>query len=455
MPQKLSLPPAVVSAARASVRRANAAVQHLLPGDPVGRQPVHTVYGGAHLFKSDTARKLGDLALRSLETNAPDAAALARALNVSDEARLYRTVYSRLVEKLRREPVEDLRVDFEDGYGIRSDEEEDGHALSCAQEFARGFAEGTLPPFVGLRIKSLSNELFDRAIRTLDLFVTAAVKATGGKLPPHFIVTIPKVTVPAQVAMACRLLTALEKRLKLRAGTIRMELMVETPLALIGTDGAVALPRIVRAGSGRVSAVHFGTYDYTASLNVTATHQRMDHPACDFARQLMQVSLAGSGVWLSDGATNVMPVGPHRAGKDEALTHGQLEENQDVVHAAWRTSFRNIRQSLTLGIYQGWDLHPAQLPVRYAAVYAFFLEALPAASERLSAFVDKAARATLVGHTFDDAATGQGLLNFFVRGIACGALSEGDVAATGLSVEEIRTRSFLQILEGREKLKRR
>lgn len=450
MAQKLSIPPAALTAARSSVRRANQALQQALPGDPVERQPVHVVYGGAHLFKSDTARKLGDLALKALETYAPEAADLARALNLSEEMRLYRTVYSRMVEKLRREPVEDLRIDFEDGYGLRSDEEEDGHAVSCAEELAKGLAAGTLPPFVGIRIKSLSTETFDRAIRTLDLFVTAAVRAAHGKLPSGFIVTVPKVTVPAQVSAASKLLGALEKRLRLRAGSIRLELMVETPQALVsGTDGQVALPGLVRAGGGRVSAVHFGTYDYTALLNVTAAHQRMDHPACDFARQMMQVSLAGSGVWISDGATNVMPVGPHRAGKDQSLSHEHLEQNQQVVHAAWRTSFKHIRQSLMLGIYQGWDLHPAQLPVRYAAVYAFFLEALPDASARLSAFLDKAAQATLVGHTFDDAATGQGLLNFFLRGIACGALSEGDAAAAGLSLEELRTRSFMKILEGR------
>ena len=67
-------------------------------------------------------------------------------------------------------------------------------------------------------------------------------------------------------------------------------------------------------------------------------------------------------------------------------------------------------------LLSSWDLHPAQLPSRYAAVYAFYLSALDAATRRLRAFIDKAAQATLVGDVFDDAATGQGLLNFFVRG---------------------------------------
>src|SRR6185295_12442568 len=83
------------------------------------RQPVHVVYGGAHLFKSDTTRKLGALAERALAEYAPDVAAFAGALDIRDD--LAATVYQRVVEKLRREPIEDYRIDFEDGFGIRSD----------------------------------------------------------------------------------------------------------------------------------------------------------------------------------------------------------------------------------------------------------------------------------------------------------------------------------------------
>jgi hypothetical protein len=101
------------------------------------------------------------------------------------------------------------------------------------------------------------------------------------------------------------------------------------------------------------------------------------------------------------------------------------------------------------GFYQGWDLHPAQLPVRYAAVYSFFLEGLGAASTRLKNFIEKAAQATRVGEVFDDAASGQGLLNFFLRGISCGAITEGEAQKAGLTLAELQTRSFLKILEGR------
>ncbi|MBU6430469.1 MAG: phosphoenolpyruvate kinase, partial [Cyanobacteria bacterium REEB65] len=194
---------------------------------------------------------------------------------------------------------------------------------------------------------------------------------------------------------------------------------------------------------------HFGTYDYTASCNITAAHQQMGHSACDFAKDVMQVSLAGTGVLLSDGATNVMPIGPHRAAPGESLDAEEVQENHEVVHRAWKLHYDDIQHSLRCGYYQGWDLHPAQLPTRYAAVYAFFLEGLEAASARLKNFMDKAAQATLVGDVFDDAATGQGLLNYFLRGLSCGAITETEALATGLTLEELRSRSFVQILNRR------
>ncbi len=452
---KTSLPGAQITTVRSALRRAQTRFARRYPGDALGRQPVHTVYGGAHLFRHDAARKLGDVALKSLELYAPDAGSLARGLDMVDDGRVYRTVYSRVVEKLRREPVEDLRIDFEDGYGHRPDAEEDADAVRCAEELARGFGEKTLPPFCGIRVKALTEETFARSVRTLDLFVSNLVRALKEKgvsaLPPGFVVTLPKITVPEQVAALAKLLGALEKRHGLKTGSIPLELMVELPQVLFDETGTAALPKLVRAAGGRCVAAHFGTYDYTAALNVTAPHQSMLHPACDFARQVMQVTLAGTGVAISDGATNLMPVGPHRARDGEPLTREQIEANKEVVFTAWRASWKHIRHSLQLGIYQGWDLHPAQLPVRYAAVHAFFLEGLDAAQGRLKAFLDKAAQATLHGAVFDDAATGQGLLNYFLRGIACGALTEDEARAAGLSLEELRSRSFLQILEGRKK----
>jgi hypothetical protein len=225
--------------------------------------------------------------------------------------------------------------------------------------------------------------------------------------------------------------------------------MIETTQSILTAKGESTIPLLVDAGRGRIVAAHFGTYDYTASCSITAAYQGMTHPACDFAKQVMQVALAGTGVWMSDGATNIMPVGPHKADPGTALSTQQAVENRNAVHAAWRLHAEHIRHSLVGGFYQGWDLHPAQLPTRYASVYSFFLESLPAASERLKNFVEKAAQATLVGDVFDDAATGQGLLNFFLRGINCGAIKEEEALATGLTLDEIRGRSFAAIMKKR------
>jgi hypothetical protein len=217
------------------------------------------------------------------------------------------------------------------------------------------------------------------------------------------------------------------------AGSVRFELMIETTQSVFAADGSVALPRLISEGGGRIVAAHFGTYDYTAACSITAAHQHMLHPVCDFAKHVMQVSLAGTGIWLSDGATNVMPIGP-----------------RETVHRAWKLHAEHVRHSLETGFYQGWDLHPAQLPTRYAAVYAFFLEGLSAASERLKNFVQKAAQATLVGDVFDDAATGQGLLNYFLRAMNCGAITEDEaVEKSGLTLTELRGRSFVKILASR------
>ncbi|HEX6202799.1 MAG TPA: aldolase/citrate lyase family protein, partial [Thermoanaerobaculia bacterium] len=331
--------------------------------------------------------------------------------------------------------------------GNRPDAEEDGHAESAARELAAGAADGTLPPFVGIRIKPLTADLGRRALATLDRFLGTLVGESGGALPAGFVVTLPKVTRVEQVEALAAALGRIEERLGLAAGAVPIELMVETPRSIVGADGRVALPRLVAAAGGRCRGAHFGTYDYTASLGITAAEQRMDHPVCDLAKQVMQVALAGTGAWLSDGATNVLPVAPHRG---DGLSAEQRAENRRVVHAAWRLHARHVTHSLVGGFYQGWDLHPAQLPSRYAAVYAFFLAGAAAAGERLRAFVEGAARATLSGDVFDDAATGQGLLNFFLRATACGALAGEEARRlSGLEAGELASRSFLRILEGR------
>ncbi|HEY6931705.1 MAG TPA: aldolase/citrate lyase family protein, partial [Thermoanaerobaculia bacterium] len=364
---------------RRRLAASNAAFARRYAGESTRRQPVHTVYGGAQVFQSDTATRLGALALESLEKFAPRADAFAKILDLP--RRLAAPIYARVVDKLRREPVEDYRIDFEDGYGNRPDREEDGHAASAAREVAAGMAAGILPPSIGIRIKPFTDELADRASRTLHIFLERLI-AEAGTLPDNFVVTLPKVTTQQQAAALARILERQEMKHRLPEGKLKLELMVETPQAVINERGEAAIGQLVAAAEGRCVAAHFGTYDYTASLNITADHQHMLHPACDFARHVVQVALAGTGVWISDGATNVLPIPPHRKFK-RSLTRRELLENRAAVHGAWRLHYEHVRHSLTNAYYQGWDLHPAQLPTRYAALYAFFLEGLEAASARL------------------------------------------------------------------------
>ena len=444
-----TLSAAIIEAACAPLEPASAAFAQRYRGDTGARRPVHTIYGGAHLFRPDLAQKLGAAAIRAFQEHAPDPSALALALGFP--VILGGAVHERVLQKLHREPVEDLRIDFEDGYGARPDAEEDEHAVTAARALREGMDSGTLPPFIGIRIKSLGVETRRRAVRTLDLFLTALVAYSDSDtaLPPGFVVTLPKITVAEQVTALASLLDALEAKLGLRAGAIGIELMIEAPQILLGSSGESALPRLLDAARGRCVGAHLGAYDYTAECGITAAHQTLGHPACDLARQMMQLAFAGTGVRLSDGGTNVLPIPPHK-GSASDLDAAQIARNHETVIAAWRLHHDNIRRALIQGFYQGWDLHPAQLPVRYAATYAFFLEGLEAAQARLGNFVNRAAQATRTGQVFDDAATGQGLLNFFLRAVDAGAITEEEAAQrTRLSREELRGKSFAKIVEQR------
>jgi citrate lyase beta subunit len=458
-----------------SLRTANLKFQQIYPGDKPDRQAVHTVYGGANLFKADTCVKMGEIALKNLLTYAPDFVTLARVLKFegneelpTDEKKIEKlikkldkmdeaerkqhpawlayTVYKKIIEKLKAEAVEDFRIDFEDGFGNRPDEEEDATAVQAAQELAEGMKNKTISPFIGIRIKPFTEDLKNRGARTLDLFLTTLLEKTNGKLPDNFIVMLPKVTIPEQVTTMVRFLDIIEKKNNLSPGSFKMETMVEATQIIMDDEGKNPLMKIVRAGEGRLIAAHFGTYDYTASCGITAKYQTMAHPVCDFAHHMTKVALGGTGIFLSDGATNVIPVAPHRG---EKLTSKQIKENQRSVHNAWRTGYNHTMHSLINGFYQGWDLNPAQLPMRYAATYNFFLSSMDDATHRLKIFVERAAISTLTGDIFDDAATGQGLLNFFLRAMNCGAISEEEATATGLRIDEIRSRSFYKILQGR------
>jgi citrate lyase beta subunit len=462
-----------------SLKTANLKFQQTYPGDKPDRQAVHTVYGGANLFKSDTCIRMGEIALKNLQIYSPEFVTLAKVLKMqgheelpNDEKKIEKlvkkldkmeegerkqhpawlsyTVYNKIIDKLKTEAVEDFRIDFEDGFGNRPDDEEDATAVNAANELAEGMRLKSISPFIGIRIKPFTEDLKSRGIRTMDIFLTTLLQKTRGRLPDNFIVMLPKVTIPEQVSTMARLFEIIEKKNNLAPCTLKMETMVEATQIIMDDEGRNPLMKIIKAGEGRLIAAHFGTYDYTASCGITAKYQTMDHPVCDFAHHMTKVALGGTGIFLSDGATNVMPVAPHRGDK---LTPKQLKENQQSVHNAWSIGYHHTMHSLVNGLYQGWDLNPAQLPMRYAATYNFFLSSIDDATHRLKTFVDRAAISTLTGDIFDDAATGQGLLNFFLKAMNCGAITAEEATATGLTIDEIRSRSFYKILQGRRNKK--
>lgn len=415
------------------------------------RSPVHVVYGGAHLFKSDTPKKLGRIALNTLGAYAAASPKFAAAVGLDPEtaSEFAETIYRRTIQKLQTEPVEDFRIDFEDGYGFRPDEEEDSHAASAAKELAASFDEGTITAFSGIRIKSLAVETRERSVRTLRIFLETFLARTTGKLPADFVVTLPKITCPDEVKRLVDLLEEIEETDGLADGSIGIEIMIETPQAVIDHKGRFAPSRLVRAAGGRCRSVHFGAYDYTSLLGISASRQGIDHDACNFARQAMLVSLAPLGIRLSDSVTTQLPVPPNRG---DSLSEDQISQNSEVVHAAWRKHFENVTRSMANGFYQSWDLHPNQLPTRFAAVYAFFLESFEIQGRRLRGFIEKASQANLTGSVFDDAASARGLINFFRQGVDCGALTADEVEkAGGLTLGELRRGSFSEIIENRRK----
>jgi citrate lyase beta subunit len=377
------------------------------PGDPGTPQPVSTVYVPADRFTWDTHRTWGDAAVCLLDEHAPTAAALAAATQVPLD--LVGEVHDRVRDKLVREPVEDLRVDFEDGYGVRPDGDEDAAACAAATALVAAAAAQDGPRWIGIRSKSLEAPTRRRGLRTLELVLAGVLDA--GRLPDGFGLTLPKVTSVDQVAAMAEVCDALEQAYGLPPSRLRFEVQVETSQAVLDADGTATVARMITAAQGRCTGLHYGTFDYSAGLGISAAHQSLEHPAADHAKAVMQLAAAGTGVRLSDGSTNVLPVG-----------------TTDAVHAAWRLHARLVRRSLERGYYQGWDMHPGHLPTRYLATYAFFREALPAAADRLRSYLDR-----VEGGIMDEPATAQALATTVLRGVHCGAVDAAEVErATGV-----------------------
>ncbi len=377
------------------------------PGDPGIRQPVHTVYVPADRFAADVPLAWGRAALELLDGHAPTPAGVAAATGMSES--IVAEVHARVRAKLEREPVEDLRVDFEDGYGHRGDEAEDRAAADVVAGLAELAGAERRPPFVGIRFKSFEAPTRRRGLRTLDLVVGGLVAAGG--LPDGFVLTLPKVTSVDQVAAMVEVCERLEQAHGLASGRLRFEIQVETPQAVLAADGTATVAPMITAAAGRCTGLHYGTFDYSASLGIAAAHQSLEHPAADHAKAVLQVAAAGTGVHLSDGSTNVIPVG-----------------DRDAVESAWRLHARLVTRSLERGYYQGWDMHPGHLPTRYLATYAFFRSGLAAAGARIRAYLEK-----VEGEVMDEPATAQALAGAILRGVDCGAVTpEEAIRATGV-----------------------
>lgn len=315
-------------------------------------QAAHTCYVPADRLREGEHREWGHEAAALLEAHAPDEGALATALDIS----LPHGTYADVLRLLRERPVADLRIDFEDGYGRRTDADED-----AAVDAAIAAVRAGPPPSYGLRVKALEGDLAARSLRTLDRWLTGSAAAGLEAC----IVTLPKVQAPEQVTVLVDVLDELETELGI-PGT-RVELQIETAAGVVDAGGRVAVPLLVRAGRGRVTALHFGTYDYTASLGLSPREQSLDAPVADAAKDLMQLSAAETGVAVSDGSSNLLPIG-----------------DRSDVYAAWRLHAHLVQRSMARGLWQGWDLHPGQLVSRWAAVVAFLRERIPEVEERLA-----------------------------------------------------------------------
>lgn len=243
-----------------------------------------------------------------------------------------------------------------------------------------------------------------RGIRTLDVFLTGLMDAGG--LPEGLVLTLPKVTYAEQVTAMVRLLEEFEKARGLAPGRVGFEIQIETSQSILATDGTATVARMIQAAEGRATGLHYGTFDYSACLGVSAAHQASDHPAADHAKAIMQVAAAGTGVRVCDGSTNVLPVGP-----------------TEKVHDAWRLHYGLTRRALARAYYQGWDMHPGHIPTRYAAVFAFYREGFAQAAARLARYANRTD-----GDVMDEPATAKALSGYLLRGLDCGALDIAEVA---------------------------
>lgn len=388
----------LIADADARLQAADADLATRYPGDSTARQPIHTVYVPADRFSATTVSDWGAEALRLLDAYAPDAETLAAAVgeNPVDVAAVLPAIRATLALR----PIEDLRIDFEDGYGNRPDAEEDADLARTLEIFADAEQR---PSWYGIRFKCFEAPVRARGLRTLAAFVAGSV--IDGALPDGFTLTLPKVTSVDQVEAMVDACATIEQSLGLDPGAIGFEIQIETAQSIMDADGRAAVARMIHASDGRATSIHYGTFDYSAGLGIAAAYQAADHPAADHAKNVMQVAAAQTGVRMSDGSTNVVAFG-----------------DAEQAAATWRLHAGLVNRALVRGIYQGWDMHPGHLVSRYLATYLFFRRAMPDASTRLRAYVDR-----IEGAVMDEPATARMLSHALLRGIRCGAVSLDEV----------------------------
>jgi hypothetical protein len=356
-------------------------------------EPVHVCYVPADRVTPTTAADWGDAAAAALDRFADDPA-LPETLGLRPDQ--LRDALPRVRRTLAEQPVADLRVDLEDGYGHRDDAEEDAHARAAGTATAALLAGPRAPRRAGPRVKSMERPTRRRGLRSLALFTDAFLGAHGD--PSRLRFTLPKVSAPEQVGAVVEACAALEAHHGI--GPLPVELQIET------ARGAQRVDELVAAAGSRAAGLHYGTYDYSAALGIAPDQQRADHPAAEHAKHLMALAGAAAGVPVCDGSSAILPVG-----------------DRDAVLAAWRVQARIVRRALELGIAQGWDMHPAMVPARLAVVVAVHRAGLDAVLARLRAYRAGASEGVL-----DEPATERALLGFLRRGLACGAVDDHEVA---------------------------
>ncbi len=358
------------------------------PGTDGRAQPIHTAYVPADRIMEDTPSTWGAAAVELLDRHHDLLAELDSTGSLPD-----------VRKRLAQDPIQDLRIDFEDGYGFRTDAEEDEAASAAGAVLATWAYTPYRPQSYGIRTKGLAVGERNRTVRTLELVLAAMVDVPAG-----FVFTVPKIRAAEQVPALVALCEGLESGYRLRAGTLRFELQIESPQAIIAADGTAPIARMIGLAEGRCSALHFGTYDYTAACGVAAPDQALDHPAADYAKSVMQVAAAQTGVWVCDGSTQIVP--------------------DTEPEAALRNHHRLVGRSLRRGYYQGWDMHPGHLVTRWLATYDFFRQAIDVAVPRLQAYLDRRS-----GGVMDEPATAEALAATVLRGVECGARTAEDLAA--------------------------